>query len=69
MLSHSILLPFVLILVLAGLYAAARPCITTFRTKKIARELKERYGLVVRYGDPSEFLRRPILRQIRGWIT
>jgi hypothetical protein len=58
-LSHSILLPYAFIFVLAGLYVAARPYITTFRTEKIARELKERYGLVVRYGDPSEFFIPP----------
>jgi hypothetical protein len=50
-----ILLWYVLLFVLMGVYLAVRPYIETVRVEKIARELGSRYGLIIRYGDPSEF--------------
>ncbi len=54
---HFILWPCIIILVTQPIWL---PFFDSWRCKRIALELEKQFGLVVRYGDPSEFYVSPL---------
>jgi hypothetical protein len=54
---HFLLWPFVIILVTQPFW---QPFFYNWRCERIAAELEQQYGLVVRLGDPSEFYVPPL---------
>ena len=59
--GHFFLWPFVILLVTQPFL---QPYVDHWRCGRIASELEQQYGLVVRYGDPSEFYVPPLNAQI-----
>lgn len=60
---HFILWPFAIILVSQTFWL---PLFDHWRCERIALELEQQYGLVVRYGDPSEFYVPPLLPTVNN---
>jgi len=58
--AHFIFWPLVIVFVAQAFW---QPHIDHWRCKRIASELEQQYGLVVRFGDPSEFFVPPLKAQ------